>query len=315
MVNEYGGYLPIELMNNSEYYIGKNVKRFNCARSAILYVLINYDYNCIYLPIYMCESVRDSIQKYNIEIRYYNIDENFEPLINEIPSNAIILIANYYGIRESSEKFLRKYKNVIFDNTQAFFEKPIEGAYNIYSCRKFFGVCDGAYLICNNLIEKSLPEYCPIYGEYLFKAINEGTNSAYSISLQNEEQITKSNICTMSKFSQKVLKAIDYEEIKKKRIKNFMFLMNRLDNINCLNIGNIEDKVPMVYPLLLEKDIRHKLISKKIYVAQWWKYILEKEIGNRFERKLSKYLLPLPIDQRYDIGDMEAIIKIILNEI
>ena len=56
-----------------------------------------------------------------------------------------------------------------------------------------------------------------------------------------------------------------------------------------------------------------KLIENKIYIPQWWKYILSMGVSNNFERKLSKYLLPLPIDQRYNDIDMEFIANIIIK--
>jgi len=314
MEKEYGGYLPIELSNNSEYYNSKNVMRFNCARSAIKYVLIQYDYSCIYLPVYMCESVRDAIKMLGVEIKYYNIGENFEPLINKIEPKAVILIANYYGIREENSNYILKFKNVIYDNTQAFFAKPIEGAYNIYSCRKFFGVCDGAYLVCDKLKESELPDYYPLYADYLFKSINEGSNSAYSLNLNNEGQISESGLCSMSRFSQKVLQSIDYELVKEKRKNNFYYLNSKLNYLNKLKLCCSEDKVPMIYPLLyVDKDIRKQMVQEKIYIPQWWEYILWEEKSNGFEKDLSKYLLPLPIDQRYEINDMEEIVNKILK--
>ena len=39
------------------------------------------------------------------------------------------------------------YKNVIIDNAQSLFAKPINGVYNVYSPRKFVGVPDGCYVV------------------------------------------------------------------------------------------------------------------------------------------------------------------------
>ena len=72
----------------------------------------------------------------------------------------------------------------------------------------------------------------------------------------------------------------------------------------------------MVYPLLVEDDqLRHVLIENKIYISQWWKWVLSNNNSNDFEKKLSKYLLPLPIDQRYDLKDMEMVAAIIIDNI
>ena len=44
-------------------------------------------------------------------------------------------------------------KNVIIDNVQAYFQRPIEGFDTLYSCRKYFGVPDGAVLYTDLEIE------------------------------------------------------------------------------------------------------------------------------------------------------------------
>lgn len=81
-------------------------------------------------------------------------------------------------------------------------------------------------------------------------------------------------------------------------------------SINELNLPKMETfECPMVYPLLIKHDsLRKKLISNKIFVASYWPGV-EGEV----ETYLQKYLLPLPIDQRYEADDMRKIIKIIQN--
>ena len=45
----------------------------------------------------------------------------------------------------------------------------------------------------------------------------------------------------------------------------------------------------------------------KIYVAKYW----SKSPDKYYENYLYEYLLPLPIDQRYDLDDMTKIIEVI----
>ena len=60
------------------------------------------------------------------------------------------------------------------------------------------------------------------------------------------------------------------------------------------------EQVPMVYPLLIEKEaLRHQLKAHQIYVGQWWKYLLDDPRASAWEKELSRYLLPIQIDQRY----------------
>jgi hypothetical protein len=312
VMKEYGGYLPLELNIGKEHYTGDNVIRFNCARSAMGYIVKNNTFSKIYVPVYICKSVYEALKRYSVEIVSYHIDSAFSPIVESIDRDAIIIITNYYGIYHNLRDYVKKYGNVIFDNTQAFFEPPIDGAYNIYSCRKFFGVCDGAYLIGKEKGVVDLQQYIPLYGSYLYRVYDTSTNDMYEESLRNEEQLENSEICIMSKFSEKMLSSINYDNVKQKRLENYQILHNQFKNINELECEYDVTTVPMVYPLMVQDSgLREYLVKSNIYVPQWWKWVLEENVGNDFEQLLSKYLIPLPIDQRYDEKDMWDIIKIV----
>lgn len=207
--------------------------------------------------------------------------------------------------------------NIIYDNTQSFFKKPIinKNIYNAYSPRKFFGVPDGAYLITSNN-NKVYEEYdIDVSYErslFLLKSLELGTNNAYKDNLNNEDNIGL-DIKTMSKLTSSILSSIDYDYVIKKRRDNFQYLHSKLKGINELNL-DLNDDVPTKYPLLIKNDkLRETLIKNHIYVPCWWKHCLEEVKQDTLEYKLSKYLLPLPIDQRYEKKDMDEMIKIIIT--
>lgn len=313
MEKEYGGYLPIELNSGQEYYSGSEVMAFNCARSAIMYVLQENDFSKIYLPVYMCESVRTRLLD-NIEVKCYNINESMEPMVETIEDSAVIMIPNYFGVKTHNSNLANRFRHIIFDNTQAFFQKPVmkDGVYNVYSCRKFFGVCDGAYLVGNDVTKKDIVRYEPKFAKYMLDAITYGTNALYKVSLANEEQLEENKIYGMSRLSQKILEGIDYEEIADRRKKNFLSIHQQLQDINELSLELGEGCVPMVYPFLFHSEtMRKKLVDNKIYIPQWWKYILQEEQANEHERYLCEYLLPIPIDQRYENADIYHIVNIV----
>lgn len=316
MDKEYGGYLPVELNTGQEYYSGPDVMSFNCARSAISYVLQENDFTKLYLPVYMCESVRNRLSGV-IEIQYYNISQSMEPLVRSIEESAVIMIPGYFGIKMHDENLTSQYSHIIFDNTQAFFQKPVmkEGVYNVYSCRKFTGVCDGAYLVGNSVKRKELTRYEPRFASYLLDAITYGTNEMYQRSLANEEQLEKDEILGMSVLSQRILTGIDYEKVAEKRKMNFWNIHQQLRDLNELAFEYEEECVPMVYPFLYKSEtLRGKLVDHKIYIPQWWKYILQEGQANEYEKYLCNYLLPLPVDQRYGTGDMSEIADTIKEE-
>ena len=63
------------------------------------------------------------------------------------------LIPGYQSIKKI-------YGNIIVDHTHAFFQKPLKGIDTLYSCRKFWGVSDGAYLSTDaSLTENKTVDY------------------------------------------------------------------------------------------------------------------------------------------------------------
>lgn len=104
------------------------------------------------------------------------------------------------------------------------------------------------------------------------------------------------------------MKAVDYQEIMKKRKSNYQVLKCFLDGKNLLDIK--EKSSLFCYPLLLEQGsiIRQKLCSKKIYTPIYWKGI---EGISDFEENIIENCIMLPIDQRYNNKDMEYIYKTI----
>lgn len=320
-MKEYGGYISLEAYGR-EYYgsvPGGEVLRFNAARYAIIEAFKDGGYDKMWVPVYTCQSVIEAIERAEICFEYYNITEDFMPITPQIESEDCILITNYFGIQSEMfyKKVLSRYKNIIFDNTQSFYTKPIlqKGIYNVYSPRKFFGVSDGAYLITDkfNLKEAyEIDESSERMG-FLLKAVENGTNAAYQGYLASEDDLSDSKVKEMSIITKTLLSNVDYEGTKRRRSDNFRFLVKQLRDINELNVDDM-DIVPMVYPLLLEKNgpyFREYLVKNKVYIPQWWKWVLSNPLANGWECKLSNYLYPIPIDQRYFIEDMKEIVQII----
>lgn len=321
---EIGGYMPLELgylgERENEPFCNideKNKIRFNAARYAICYAVQEGKFKKIYIPLYMCISIGETLARYGIKYETYSIDDEFFPIMRKNEDDTCILICNYYGIQGEYfyQRCLNRYRNIIFDNTQALYQYPImdDGIYNVYSPRKFVGCIDGAYLIKKDIEKKQLPvSQSWGKGSFLLKSLEGGTNYAYTDYLQSEGTITKEGMCSMSSFTQKYLSSIEYDRLQEKRKLNYQFLYKKLNDYNKLHIQNGRDLCPMVYPLLPKNRIDRKiLIQMKIYIPQWWKWVINQEKATRWEIELSQSLLPLPIDHRYNEKEMQILTKII----
>lgn len=309
---EIGGFFELELNNCKEYH--NNAIRLNSGRNCLHYILKVKKYKKIYIPYYICNSVIETFDKLNVKYEFYSINESFKPNFSKkLMYNEALLYVNYFGVNKRNVvNLLQVYSNIIVDNTQAFFQRQINNEDTFYSPRKFFGVSDGGYLYVNRKLEehikrdKSFSRF-----EHLLKRIDNNTaKNSYVLFKENEKFIKNQSVKEMSQLTKKILASVDYENVKKIRNENFIFLHKNLAEYNELKLDVENLNSPMVYPFLTNiNGLREFLIDKNIYVATYWKEVLDKIIGECFEYKLVKNLIPIPIDQRYGICEMEIIIK------
>lgn len=309
IMKEYGGYLPLELRKGNEYYQTNaeyEVIAVNCGRTAFYYALLDARPSKIYLPHFNCKMSLDPIVDLGIDYEFYYLDKDLTPKDICPKDNEMVLWINYYGnaTNEQIQQVINKYPNLLIDNCHVFFNKPIPGVYNAYSCRKFFGVNDGAYLIKNRLKNVKLPDETSYESAvHLLKSLDCGTNAAYAENLANENRL-EHNYGSMSKLTHRILQSIDYNNIYKIRRHNWEVLHTLLGDINDFSL-NLDAKQCMCYPFLKEdNNLRRKLIENKIYVPTWWAHVPEQSDYAELETRLSKYVFVLPIDQRYTEDDM-----------
>ena len=316
-MNEIGGYFELELNDGEHYH--KEALRLNTARNCFKYVLLARGYKRVYIPYYTCEVMLQPLRELNVRYDFYHVNESLEPVeLPELEAMDAFLYTNYYGLKQSCVERLAKlyHDQLIVDNAQAFYASPLEGIDTFYSARKFFGVPDGAYLYTTRLLDMEFERdksYSRV--QHLLQRIDEGTEEAYNLFKENEGLLDNQPIKEMSRLTERILRGIDYEEIKKKRIENFLYLDKELGKINKFQSTLPKNSVPMVYPFLTDDGIclRKKLIANKIFIAQYWPNVLGWLSPDAFEGRLTEQLLVLPVDQRYDDIEMTRVVEQITN--
>ncbi|MBN1037799.1 hypothetical protein DVW12_03630 [Clostridium botulinum] len=314
-MKEIGGYFGLDQLISNEYY--KDLISVNSGRNALLYILKAKKIKKLYIPYYLCDSVSDILKMYDYDFEYYNIDSDFSPKFNKnLAEDQYLYIVNYYGqlANERVFKLKQQFKQIILDNTHAFFQKTINGIDTIYSCRKFFGVADGAYISTDSRIQEELENdiskdrMAHILGRY------EGVASDYYSYFQNNDESFKNGTLKyMSKLTHNILGAVDYERILKIRNKNYSYLENTLSKYNKLNL--ITPEGAFAYPFYVKNgiEIRKELAKKKIYVSTLWPNVLRHTPQDSIEYDYTANILPLPCDQRYDREDMKYILDCYFN--
>ncbi len=313
-MKEIGGYFGLDDFRDGEYY--PDLIRLNLGRTALLFLLGQLEVKHIYLPYFLCDSVTEKAEESNRKISYYQIDHRLVPqLEHRMEEGEYIYLVNYYG-QLSDELILeykKKYGNVIVDHTHAFFQRPLKGIPTIYSCRKFFGLPDGAYVSAEGLDDSDLD--IDISGERMGHILGRYEGEAsdyYSIMLNNAAGFHQDTLKKMSKLTQNLLRAIDYEKIRQKRNANYAYLEDKLGKKNTL--GFYAPDGAFTYPFYSRnaQKIRKELAAKKIYIPCYWNCIPDVCSPESIEYDLAMHILPLPCDQRYDPEELSRMVEELL---
>ncbi len=321
---EIGSFIELQLPAGKEYFDSlmpaDNIARLNSGRAGIWHAFRLTGCKAIWTPYYQCETVRDFLKFKNVTIKYYHIDREFKPIDIEQSEDEAVLLVNYYGIMANArmESLARQYSNVIIDNSQAFFARPLQDCFNVYSARKFMGVPDGAYVIANNA-NRYMDDYQQGFSSdtslFLLQRIEYGCEGkTYSSRMVNEERIDHEDAMKMSALTKRILQGTDYQYIIRKRKENFKEACEIFTSINRIQIKNFTDEknVPMVYPLVVESDsLLTYLLEHKHFQGHWWHYITQELPEDTFEYYISRYMIPITIDQRYGIDDIHILFKLI----
>lgn len=318
-IDAIGGYFELELPQGAKYH-GQAIK-LNSGRHCLEYILRLRNYPRIWIPSYTCEVVLEPIKKLGLDYGFYHIDEMLEPIFeyDSLAENEAFLYTNYFGIKDHYIRSLPAKSNIIIDNSMAFFTKPIPSFDTFYSARKFFGVPDGAYLYTydGSKLDSDLPRSTSYQRcAHLLKRIDLGAEQGYADFKANDAALSDHEIMTMSRLTERILSSIDYEHVEARRLGNYRLYQHHLGSHNVLpdKLLNAGEHGPLVYPFLTDRlGLREYLISKKVFVAQYWPNVLDWCKVNDWELQLVKKMIPLPIDQRLNASEIVRVIDLVLD--
>lgn len=316
-----GGYFSLELNGGLEHHAG--ALRLNAGRYALEYILMARKYSKVYLPYYICDSVMEPIKRQKVRCEFYHINEQLDPFTKLHPKeDEAVLYVNYFGLKNrKADTFCYAYKNTILDYTQAFYsergnkydDKKIH-CDTFYSCRKYFGVPDGAYLYTDCFLDEDLPQDESFERmSFLTKRIDRSAQEGYADFQVNEETFASVGMRRMSRFTEGMMRGIDYSAKAGQRIHNFYVLDKVLRESNRFKWDMDYGTVPLVYPYYIENGahLRQHLIEHQVFCARYWPNVLEWCSPDEWEYQLAENLVCLPVDQRYDEKNMREILDII----
>ncbi len=316
---EIGGYFSLELPQRENAFLHSEGVLLNSGRHALEYILRSISVvKRLWLPYFTCDVILEPIIKLAIPYDFYHINEQLE-IIDDISlqSDEYLLVTNYYGIKDTYINFLvQKYnEHLIIDNAQAFYTVSDFNVPTIYSPRKFVGVPDGGIAVVNQNLPIDDLERDVSYNRciHLLKRIDLGANAGYFDFKENSSKLINQPMKKMSFLTQAILSSIDWEDIRKKRVRNFQILHEVLSASNSLSISSMGTfACPMIYPYLTQNStLKKKLINSGVFVATYWPNVFDWCPKGSLEHHLAENIIAIPIDQRYGLEDLNKILTII----
>lgn len=303
-MKEIGGYIELDTYTGNMLH-DESIK-LNCGRNALAYIINAKNIKKLWMPKFMCDSCDKVLSDNQVNVEYYSIGLDFKPLIKEW--DGWLYVVNFYG-QLSNDYLTSLGDRIIVDNAQSYFQEPIPGIDTLYTCRKFFGVADGAILYTDKLIRVEEQDESFNRMNFLLGRFERSASEFYQEYVDNNHFFKNEPIKRMSKLTENLLHGIDYEMVKKRRTHNFAYLHGKLHSLNKLNLS-VPDGAFM-YPLYIENgaEIRIQLQAKKIFIPTLWPAVFNLCKENELEYDMAKNILPIPVDQRYGMRDMDNILQ------
>lgn len=274
---------------------------FSCAREALFYGLKLLDRlpQRIHIPAYCCRSVLAPIERLKLEVRFYDVDKQLKPVINNrgFGKGDILLLIHYFGIPQDTQyinQICKEFGMLLVEDCAHTLPNPgvkqtmgSLGAFSIYSLRKQLPVPDGGVLIVNDaqikgrMLNIPLPElrktplkrWLVINFDRMAFSLGWPNTLVIKDALRGQigsgdnvfhAQLSNDAVPEVSRITLQVLSHIDINAVVKIRLENYRYLANCLANVNgvIMPFPLLPDgAVPQAFPFLLKENIDNVCIS------------------------------------------------------
>ena len=317
----------------------KNHLFFSHGRSAMIWLLHNYGpFSSAAICAYTWPEIPAMMERYNLKIGLFDFGQkDILNLVKSLPSPCLIIVPVFYGFNSwidylNLDNEIENNNFILVDAAQTAFgfenyKLPKSGA--VMSCpHKATALNEGCVLAVNNVSDEKLLSQKKLEPAEAFSSIrkasrllldsNDTVKEQIGLSLVEKleetwpsdppQQITKNSLSQLS-----LLDKLEHEKIRKD---NYKVLSDLLQNYFYPVISE-ESGVPFAYPVLTKnrKKIIEKLKEKRVFATPLWPNARHNKLDHPKASLFVNQLMALPIDQRYNIDDMENLAKIVLNAI
>lgn len=301
----------------------------------------------VLLPSYLCPEILRPFREANIFVSFYRINKDLSIDLDDIARRVTkktkaLLIIHYFGypqpIRQLRQLSQQHSLFLIEDMVQSFLTKdngqPLGSVGDVAftSFRKFLPVLDGSLaLFKTEIVSVNSVKWANQSLTHLFylclRYLGMSSKNLYLKSLlvpkplflwlfeQADELLNRyPKPAKISSLSQSLLHKFDFNEIISRRRSNFQHLLDNwhFETVQPLLWSLPFGVCPLGFPVIAEdRDyFKRELIKRKVYPPIHWNLpldISQEEFKTPWE--ISRHILTMPIDQRYEIRDMDYILR------
>lgn len=351
-MREYGSEHPAIVLPDGYFdklsELGREVLFLRTGREALLLTAIaasDKKEKIILFPSYCCWSMSAPFEKAGWKVVYYrlNLDltvdvEYLQQLLNAHKPQAVLTM-NFYGSACTGEavRIVKEFDaniQVIEDFSHCTFSisKIINPLVDMYvsSIRKSIGVCDGSVILSKlpmpvQYVQEEQKDFAD--KRYMAQTEkvhytwnkNQDIKQAFLDTIRECEGLINNfnAVRPISDRAMKMLEMVNAEEIAYGRRENMKHLWSLL-NGKIKMVSGLErcfEGAPFSLPILVDnRDVVQKeLASKGVYTQLLWPICDEAKSICPVSKKMDKYMLSVPIDQRYSWDDIEEMASIIID--
>jgi len=305
------------------------------ARSGIRLVVEMLLAPTVWVPSYLCACIIEAIKGTKAKIKFYEVDDSLalssREWLDEVQRGDLVLVIDFFGFPFDNDCAMRAQERgawVLDDACQALLTETTGRVadFILFSPRKFLAVPDGAILNIKTEHHFELISLRRSPAEWWLKAWVatllrrefdlHGTGRRWFELFREVETEAPIGSYAMSELSHLLLqKGVAYATVAQRRAANYRSLGKALEAM-ALFPALATGVVPLGFPIRVRNRdaLRKKLFDQEIYPPVHWP--LEGLVPGDFERShlLSREIMTLPCDQRYDEGEMNRVAQLILNE-
>ncbi len=298
----------------------------------------------VHLPAYLCESIILSVEAIGLEYSFYPVDSSLVAHPDPSSGSAVVII-HYFGwlnpvvktaraqnnsfyflIEDFSHALLSEWGDLRSDQINAFFSVRKFGPVPLGGWGSFIQEPKQPTSEIESIAWQSLAARF-IKKDYLSQnnSVPPGydTENLYLTAFENVESFLDKhpNETGVPKFAYEIIAALNWQLIAEQRRANWKYLYKLIsDTFESIYPDLNDGVVPLGYVIRLDAEkrdkIRQTLYNQRIFCPVHWQLPQEVDHQNFANAdQLSKTLLTLPIDQRYNFNDMEIIAKALKDAI